>query len=263
MGGRASPWAEEDDVAEPFHSRPAPGSSLLGGMTARRTTRALREIEELLARAPSLRELPADALTTAAKQHGVDLARQIPTQRKHLYRRFLEHCLVDHAVSAEESADLERLQQLLCLDDAQAGEVHAQVAQAVYGQAIDQVLQDQRLDLEEEAFLQRLRKELALRDDVAQQLQTEGAQRARVRFLEKTSVHDNLLLAERQRVIELRAESPSGLEDAVRSAIAQAEAVPEARRFEVTQLRVERERGGLRWHVVVRSQLERPGDSEG
>lgn len=249
-------------MAEPFHSRATSEASLLGGMTVRRSTRALREIEELLAQAPSLRELPADALASAATRNGIDLARQLSTQRKHLYRRFLEHCLLDRAVSAEESADLARLQQLLCLDDPQAGEVHAQVAQTVYGQAIDQVLQDQRLDPEEEAFLQHLRKELALPEDVAQQLQAEGARRARSRFLQQTSVYDRVLLAERGRTIEIRAESMSGLEDAVRGAIAEAgQAVPEAHHFEVAEIRVEREKDGLRWQVVVRTRVERPGDS--
>jgi hypothetical protein len=149
------------------------------------------------------------------------------------------------------------LKKILQLTDADTAAVHDTASRAVYGRAIEEVLADHRLDPDEERFLQHLRQELEIPQSVAEQLYEEGTQQARQRFLRRTVAHDHVLVASRHPDLELRGESTTTLEDAVRDALAEAiRAVAELRSFEVTCIRGDVEGGRVaRWHVVLRASL--------
>jgi len=244
-------------VAKPFVRRPAETGlrRLAGGRRA-----CIREIEDLLAQAASLRDVTPEQVTAIATRHGVDLATRLGTARRDLYRRLLEHCLADQELSEAESADIEHLRRVLFVSDADAAAVHDQVACAVYGQAIDQVLADHRLDPEEAEFLRRLGGALALPDAERNHLYDEGERRARQRFLERTLAHDTVLVAGRHPVVELSGSSERSLEDAIQRALAEAvRAVPELRHFEVTKIHGALEGGAIaRWEVSLRASFGAP-----
>jgi flavin-binding protein dodecin len=240
-------------VTEPFER--AERAALGRLLPARRKSNALREIEDLLARADRVREVSPEQVDEIAARYGLDLARRFSGARKTLYRRYLEHCLDDQALSPEENADLAHLRTLLRLDDAEVSEVHDEVGREVYGAAIDEVLADHRLEPEEESFLARLRKELALPERLADEA---GARRSRQRFLERTTRHDHVFVAPRGRSLELSGVSTASLEDAVRRALADAcSAVPELRRFDVTEISGEVTNGAVgTWHVTLKAGID-------
>ena len=158
-------------MADPFAHKPAGGAfeRLLGG------GRTVAEIEAVLAGAVRLREVSPETVEQIAKRHGIDLGRRLAGPRRNLYRRFLEHCLVDCALSPEENVDLAHLQRLLRLADADAARIHDEVAQAVYGRAVAEVLSDLQLDPEERSFLERIGADLALSPQVTAQIYEKGA----------------------------------------------------------------------------------------
>lgn len=244
-------------MAKPFVRHPAE-TGLRRLMSGRRA--CIREIEGLLADAAGVRDVTAEQLAGIAARHGVDLATQLATARRELYRRFLDHCLTDQELSAEETAEVEHLRRLLQLPDADAAEVHDQVARGVYGQAIDEVLADNRLDPEEAEFLHRLGATLALPEEERDQIYEDGSRRARSRFLRRTLAHESALVAPRRRVLELSGTSTRSLEDAIQGALAEAvRAVPELRHFEVTRIHGDLEGSAVaRWQVELRARFGAP-----
>jgi flavin-binding protein dodecin len=218
---------------------------------------ALRELEDRLARAERVRDVSVEQVREVAERHGVDLTTQLHTARCGLYRRFLEHCLRDQALTAEEGDELAHLKRLLALPDADAQEVHEQVAHSVYGRAIDQVLEDGRLDPEEDAFLRRLGRQLEVAEPDASRLLDEGSGRARQRFLSRTLAHDHVLVASSGTVLELHGVSAASLEQAIGAALEEAaRTVPELQDFEVTEIRGALDHGRIaRWEVKVRARL--------
>lgn len=244
-------------MTEPFVRRP-PETGLRRLAGSRRA--CLREIEDLLAQAARIRDVTPEQVAAIATRHGIDLQTRLATGRRDLYRRLLEHCLNDQEFSEDETAEVEHLRRLLALSDADAAEVHDRVARAVYGQAISRVLADHRVDPEETEFLRRLGGTLALPEATRDHLYDEATRRARQRFLERTIVHDSVLVAARSRVLELAGASSRSLEDAIQSALADAgRAVPDLRRFEVTKIQGALEGGSVTsWEVSLRASFGAP-----
>jgi flavin-binding protein dodecin len=241
-------------VAEPFVAKPAGGFTRLLG-----SRRALAEIETVLAGAARLSEISPESIEQIAKRHGIDLEQKLAASRRNLYRRFLEHCLLDSALSAEENDDLAHLQRLLRLGDADAARIHDEVAQAVYGRAVAEVLRDQQLDPEERSFLARIGANLELSPEVAAEIYQKGAEQSRQRYLARALTGQSALLASRAATLELPGSSEKSLEDAIRAALAEAaRAVPDLAEARVREIRTDvREGRVVRWHVVMETEVER------
>lgn len=243
-------------MAEPFERRTTGGvfSALL---RTQRKTSAIRDIEDLLARCGRICEVAAARIEDVAQTHGVDFANRLATPRRHLYRRFLEHCLLDGHVSDEETEDLVHLRRLLSLRDEEAAAVHQDVAVQVYGRAIDEVLSDHRLDPDEEQFLAKLRSQLELSEQSAADLLHQGEARARHRFLEKSASYDNVWLAQNKRTLELNGRSEVGVEQAVKAALDEAAtALPDLSWAEVVEIRANVGEAGVReWRVKMKAVL--------
>ena len=242
-------------MAEPFVAKPAGGAfaRLLG------SRRAVAEIEALLAGAGRLSEVSPESVEQIAKRHGIDLERRLAGPRRSLYRRFLERCLVDCALSPEENVDLAHLQRLLRLDDADAARIHDEVAQAVYGRAVAEVLRDQQLDPEERGFLERIGADLELSPQVTAQIYEKGAEQSREHYLARARTHPNALFASPTAKLELAGSSEKSLEDAIRAALEQAaRALPGLASARLHEVRTDvREGRVLRWHVVLETEVER------
>ena len=241
-------------MADPFVHKPAGGAfaRLLGG------GQAVSEIETLLAGAARLSEVSPETVEQIAKRHGIDLGRRLAGPRRNLYRRFLEHCLVDCALSPEENVDLAHLQRLLRLDDADAARIHDEVAQAVYGRAVTEVLRDLQLDPEERSFLERIGADLALSPQVTAQIYEKGAAQSRDRYLTRARTHQSALLASRTATLDLPGSSEKSLEDAIRAALAEAaRALPDLAAARLSEIRTDvREGRVVCWHVVLETELE-------
>jgi len=119
-------------MAQPFELRDAPKDGPLARLFGGRGSGGIvAEIESLLAHAPRVREVSPESVAEVAARHGVDLGVRLRTARRNLYRRFLEHCLTDGALSTDESADLVHLRALLRLENDDVERVHDDVAIAV------------------------------------------------------------------------------------------------------------------------------------
>ncbi len=211
----------------------------------------MRTVERLLAEAGCLTEISEDHLSTAIAEHAVALER-LHTGCVRLYRRFLEHCLVDQAVSDEEASQLAHLRRLLRLQPDAVARVHRDVAHEVYGRAIEQVLEDQRLDPEEEQFLRRLREDLDLPEEEAEILFRGGVERARRRFIGNLE-QDPFVPRPRDYVVEVTGSSQESLEHAVRTTLEQAgRAIPGIYWAEVSKIGVALDgKDVAAWHVKV------------
>jgi flavin-binding protein dodecin len=210
-------------------------------------------IEDLLARAAGIRAVGVEAVRILCKDLGADLRHKYLSDRKHLYRRYLAHCLEDKELSEEENADLEHMRSLLHLTEDNVAVVHDEVAREVYGKAVQEVLADLKLDPEEEAFLRRLRGELHLSEQVAAQLYTEGEQNARDRALSEASTPDRFFLGRHPPAGEFTGRSTTTIEDAVEDALAKAAvAIPSLQWFELANIAGYVEEGRTRgWHVTL------------
>ena len=241
-------------MADPIVHKGAGGAfaRLLGG------GQAVSEIETLLAGAARLSEVSPETVEQIAKRHGIDLGQRLAGPRRNLYRRFLEHCLVDCALSPEENVDLTHLQRLLRLDDADAARIHDEVAQAVYGRAVAEVLRDLQLDPEERSFLERISSDLAISPDVSAQIYQKSAEQSRERYLARARTHQSALLASSTARLELPGSSEVSLEDAVRAALAEAtRALPGLTTARLSEIRTDvREGRVVRWHVVLETEFE-------
>lgn len=244
-------------MAEPFEERSDGSGGILSWVRGGRKRKFVVDVENLLARAARVVDVRPEQIEEIADRHAVDLVESVRTNRQESYRRFLEHCLADHALSPAESGDLSHLRTILKLTNEEAQAIHDDVARVFYGRAMDQVLDDYRLDPEEEQFLHRLRTELGIDDEVAAQLQDEGAGRARQRFLHRTVAADAVFVAPRDTKLELTGRSETTIEDAVRRAIDEANrAGANLHSAELTEIHVELLDGSVgTWCVKLKATL--------
>jgi hypothetical protein len=212
-------------------------------------------IEDLLARAEGVRTVAGKAVQGVCANFGVDLRHKYLSDRKHLYRRYLAHCLEDRELSEEENADLEHLRSLLHLAMDDVVSVHDEVAREVYGRAVQEVLADLKLDPEEEAFLRRLRGDLRISEEVAERLYLRGEQSARDDVLREASSPDRLFIKEHKPAGEFTGRSSTTIEDAVAEALGKASAaIPNLHWFEVRQIAGYVDEGQAKgWHVILRA----------
>jgi len=243
----------------PFESNPGTSGGLGSRLLGRKARGAAnRDIEALLAGSPEISAVTADRVAAIATEHGVELSR-LQSQCRDLYRRYLEYCLVDHALSDDEISDLGHLRTILALPDEAASEVHEEVACAVYGAAVDDVLSDHRLDPEEEEFLTRLRDDLDIDADAAERALEKGRRLARQRYLSTVVSSDDILVASQETKLEIQGSSEGSIEDAVSDALKEAGTVlPGLKRVEVAALEADIAGGEVsRWYVKLKAVLDK------
>lgn len=245
-------------MAEPFEPR-APEQEGLLSRVAGRVTRvgAARELETILAEAQCVRDVALEKIQALGERHGIDLAFQLRTLRCNLYRRFLEHCLLDFSLSESEVADIEHLRTLLHLQDGDVARIQDQVSRQVYGAAVHEVLEDHRLDEEEVQFLKRLRENLDLAEYHAERIVEEERRRSQQRLLSRTAIHSSFLAPEGC-VIDLAGVSREGVQAAIQTAIDEAsQALPSLAWAELGELRVQIESGRVvKWAVKLRAGVQ-------
>lgn len=246
-------------MSNPFdESGSATGASRLLG---RKKIAAAAAVEAVLAKADRMTEVSRSDVAAACKSAGVDSARHLRREFKALYARFLEFCFEDKKLTAEESEDLEHLQQILELSSSDVSSVQDDVAISVYGSAVAEVLADLHIDDEESAFLRRLREELHLPLARADRILEDGARDARGRALQRATASDKTFIERREPAGEFTGRSTTGVEGAVNDALGKAGlAIPQLHWFQVTQISGYVNDGGVsQWYVVLEAGIEQDG----
>ncbi|MBW2289050.1 MAG: PAS domain S-box protein [Deltaproteobacteria bacterium] len=171
-------------MARPFDAVEVPegGAAPLPGDRKRDAGAA---VESLLARASRVTDVSRAEVDEACRALGVDSPSSVQSEFESLYGRFLDHCLEDRKLSAEESEDLEHLQGIFGLDDSDIAGVQDEAAIRVYGSAVAEVLEDLKIDPEEARFLARLRDELHLPEWKAERILDDGRSEVRARSLDQ------------------------------------------------------------------------------
>lgn len=218
-------------MAKPFQT-PRDGSA-----AGSRSKSACRDqLEQVLAEAETIQDISGREIAEIAARHGLNLARQLRAARREMYRRFLEHCLLDYALSPEELADLGHLREILHLEDWEAAGIHDEVCRRVYGAALDIVLDDGRLDPEEEAFMRRLREDLEIPLVAAEGMMQKALREVGAR----PAGPDGDGPPPAGEPVELQGMSEKSLEEAIRRALSQASPPLRDRvRVELSRLEVE------------------------
>lgn len=243
----------------PFESSPVASGGLGSRLLGRKARgAAARDIEAALAGASDLSAVTAERIAAIASEHGVDMSR-LQSSCRDLYRRYLEYCLVDHALSEAEVTELGHLRLILTLPDEVASEVHEEVACAVYGAAVDDVLSDHRLDPEEEEFLKQIRAGLDIDQQAAERAMQAGRRKARQRYLSSVVSSDDILVASQEIKLEIEGSSAASIEDAVSDALKEAAAVlPGLKRVRIGALEADVAEGEVtHWHVKLKAVLDK------
>jgi flavin-binding protein dodecin len=238
-------------MAEPYQRGNDDGNKLKGFL-GRRGSLTLEAIEDLLARADRIRDVTSDAVSELCARRDVDLRHRLHRGRRQLYQRYLEHCLEDRVVSAQESEELAHLGGLLHLEPADLAVAHDEVAVAVYGEAVEEVLADYHLDDDEEVFLRRLRESLNLSEADAERLYRQGSSRLRDRAFHEAASPDPQLVSPRA-AGKFTGRSSASFQTAIDDALTKASfAVPNLLWFKVLAIAGYIEEGRASgWHVTL------------
>jgi flavin-binding protein dodecin len=244
-------------LATPYERAESTNHNL--GVLRRRGSVTLEGIEDLLARAASVREVTATMIATVCEERRVDLPNRLVRGRKQLYLRYLRHCFEDRVLSEDERADLAHLRSLLHLSAADLVAIHDEVAVEVYGEAVDEVLEDFRLDDDEAEFLRELRGRLGLTEVKAERILAEGSTEARSRALSRAQSRDQLFVEHHVAAGEFTGRADGSLENAIEDALAKAVlAIPSLHWFEVLEIAgyvVDGKAGS--WHVTLRAGIRK------
>jgi hypothetical protein len=186
-------------MAEPFRDVPLKPPNLLHRLLGREAGQnAITEVGNLLSRAARVSDVSVESVQEVAGRYKLVLKRHFRNALRALYCRYLEHCLRDRVLSAEEIRDLAHLKAILGLADRDVQAIHDEVGRAIYGQAVAEILADRRLDPEEKAFLERLEKELRLPREIADRLLVAGARRIFRDHIDATLANQRLSRDEEQ-----------------------------------------------------------------
>lgn len=153
---------------------------------------AIRELNNIFARAKSIRDVPANASETIAARYNRNLFRSHKTELETLYKLYLTHCLTDRELTDAEIEDLGHLKRLLGLNDNGVGRIHEVISGVIYRKSLDDVIADGRLDEQERLFLEKLRSNLRLPEHFAKKLYASGTQEFIQRFMD-TATSDQRL----------------------------------------------------------------------
>ncbi len=241
-------------MAEPFQIRAGEQQGqdgLLSRFSGRRArAETVRALESLLAEAERICDVTGEHVASVGERHGIDLAAQLRTARRNLYRRFLEHCLDDYMLSELEVKDLTHLKDVLHLSDPDVAHIQNRVARDVYGNALEAVLEDNQVDDEEKVFLKQLRGDLDLSEFHASQMFEDEVRRAQQRTLEMTTLDTGFLKSEGE-TLEIAGSSRIGLSEAVQAVVDQALiGLPDLAWADVSEIRVRISDGRIsQWRV--------------
>lgn len=126
------------------------------------------EIHNTIARAP-INELGKDDIDAILAEHKINAA-AAKSRLTSIYAEVLKHYVKDFRLSDEETQQLGHLRDILSLDPADTGHVHAAVLYPIFQNAVRNAVFDDKLTGEEKNWLNKTARELKIPDEFVPQL---------------------------------------------------------------------------------------------
>jgi hypothetical protein len=167
---------------------------------------AIVEVNNLLAQAVSVREVPGDEIDRIFEKYRLNSTLAFHTERLGLYRKYLDSCFSRKAISDEEAADLEHLRGILKLSESETEQMHLEEVTPIYQRRANDALACGRLSDEDKTKLDALEKDLRLSQEVATRLYTECAKSTIQQFL-NTILDDHRITPDEESELNARAKS--------------------------------------------------------
>ena len=132
------------------------------------------ELGSLLTGYPDLK-VPLKDLASATARLKVELRRNFGKELVKFYRKFLERCLKDQVLSAEDWKALQQLKILFGFSNAHVEKIHNETIMRHYSKTVEQVLSDKKLAPKEKNLLRMIQQNLKLMPEVAEQIYRDKA----------------------------------------------------------------------------------------
>jgi hypothetical protein len=126
------------------------------------------EIHNAIARAP-INEIAKDDIDAILTEHKISAA-AAKSRLTSIYAEVLKHHIQDFQLSDEESQQLGHLRDILSLDPADTGHIHAAVLYPIFQNAVRNAVFDDKLTAEEEGWLNKIAKGLKIPEEFVPQL---------------------------------------------------------------------------------------------
>ncbi len=166
-----------------------------------RRRNALVELNNALAEAVRIRDVPETLVYELNRKYQLDLQRVFRRRLERMYREFILFCMQDERFDDDEVEDLSHLQLLFGISNPRHNEIYLETAEEKYGKTVDEVLADGRVTDAEKARLERMRKDLEIPESTAARLlQDKGGKVLAKRWQE--AVDDGLLSPEEERELD-------------------------------------------------------------
>ena len=135
---------------------------------------AFIEVNNLLARSKSVKEIKIDDIEEISARYNVDLHSTFIEQFKGLYERYLKKCFEDEVLTDNEIEELNHLRDILILKDYDVSELHEKLAGNIYKKNIDEAISGGSLEKSKEVFLDKLQENLRLPEKIANKISSES-----------------------------------------------------------------------------------------
>jgi hypothetical protein len=126
------------------------------------------EIHNTIARAP-INQIGKDDIDSILAEHKISAA-AAKTRLTNIYADVLKHCVKDFRLSDEETQQLDHLRDILSLDPADTGHIHAAVIYPIFQNAVRNAVFDDKLTGEEENWLNEIARGLKIPEEFVPQL---------------------------------------------------------------------------------------------
>jgi len=133
---------------------------------------AVIELNNLLATKP-VRAIFAEDIKQIETRYNLSLEREFKLNIEEFYATYLNYCLEDNALSADEIDELKHLKKILSLNDTSIQNLHDRVGAIVYKKSFQEAVADGRLSKEENKFLEKLEADLKLSKALAEKIEKE------------------------------------------------------------------------------------------
>ena len=157
-------------MAAPFTLKnPASSRGLLRRLTGDKDA-ALAEINNVFARAPSISRVTHRNISVACEKHRTKLEKISHEGRAQLYERYVAYAFRDKVVEEDELGAINRLQELLALDETAAQRAYWDPILEIYGKEVDEVISDGTLTDADKERLRKLEKDLRISPEHAKRV---------------------------------------------------------------------------------------------
>jgi hypothetical protein len=152
---------------------------------------ALIALNNLLA-SRGIEEIGQDDIVELEADFKLNFKIKYPREIRELYKIFLKHCISDKNLSNKEKNNLNRLKEILQIDESDAIGIYNEVVGELYQLEVQKAIEDGRLSLEEKDFLLRVKQNLAIPEDLATNIYENSAQQLLEKYMDNALADQRL-----------------------------------------------------------------------